>query len=248
MKKLFLTSLFLFFTCLYAYGDTEVVGGGGGGCAEGDDCTFGNMTVIGILRVRQDGGTPGTDEIRLIHNGTNGSLVSESGDTLIGSATATIGFGNKIGVYLGSDLRLDQTGGIGWTSFSNNWKASTDIGLSRDSAGVLKVTDGDSGYGSLKMGSVTFVNMTTIFGDYSAINNMNQILCDATAGDVDIHIVSASGTKGRVGNVKKIDTSGNNCIIEPAGAETIDGVANRYISTQWENLTYFSDNSNLLIR
>lgn len=103
--------------------------------------------------------------------------------------------------------------------------------------------------GSLEAeGNITFSGITTIFADYSAINKKNQILCDATAGDVNIYIVSASGAEGRIGNVKKIDTTGNNCIIEPAGAETIDWVANRYISTRGENITYFSDNTNLLVR
>lgn len=99
-----------------------------------------------------------------------------------------------------------------------------------------------------QIGSISFPNMTTIFGDYSALNNMNQILCDATAGDVDIHIISASENKGRTWNLKKIDLSGNCCNIDPAGVETIDGIALRCISIQWENLTFFSDNSNLLIR
>lgn len=95
----------------------------------------------------------------------------------------------------------------------------------------------------------TFTSMTTIFSDYSAINNKNQILCDATAGDVDIHIVSASGVVGqRIGNVKKIDLSGNNCCIDPAGTETIDWVASRCITTRGENITYFTYKDNLLIK
>ena len=43
MKRLFLASLLLFFTCLYAYGDTEVVGGGG--IQEGTDVSFTTVTV-----------------------------------------------------------------------------------------------------------------------------------------------------------------------------------------------------------
>ena len=97
-------------------------------------------------------------------------------------------------------------------------------------------------------GTQAFSAMTTIFGDYSAINNMNQIICDATAGEIDIHIISASGVKGRIGNAKKIDVSVNDCIIEPAGAETIDGAANYAVSSQWENITYFTDSTNLLIQ
>jgi hypothetical protein len=50
MKRLFLTSLFLLFTCLYAYGDTEVVGlPGGGGISDGDDVTFGFGVFSTIL-------------------------------------------------------------------------------------------------------------------------------------------------------------------------------------------------------
>lgn len=114
-----------------------------------------------------------------------------------------------------------------------------------DGSGQVKISDN----GSIEIeGNIVFSGITTIFADYSAINNMNQILCDATAGDIDIHIVSASGTKGRIGNIMKIDASGNDCIIEPAGAETISGAANKTIATRWDNITYFSDNANLLIR
>jgi hypothetical protein len=95
----------------------------------------------------------------------------------------------------------------------------------------------------------TFTSTTTIFSNYSAINNKNQIICDATADDIDIYIVSASGVVGqRIGNVKKIDASGNSCCIDPAGAETIDGVAARCITTRNENITYFTYKDNLLIK
>lgn len=51
MKRLLLAGLFLFFTCLYAYGDTEVVGlpGGGGGVSEGSDVVFGFGTFSSVL-------------------------------------------------------------------------------------------------------------------------------------------------------------------------------------------------------
>lgn len=210
----------------------------GGGIQEGADVTFGNMTATKIVTT-------------LSGSSSNFNLSSAAGIlSLKGTSIAAVNSSGAWGYILNAtDFTLYGSRKLGF-AIGNS---APDVKLIRDSAGILKITDGDSALGDLILGniivnSVTFPNMTTIFGDYSAINNMNQILCDATAGDVDIHIVSASDTKGRIGNVKKIDSSGNSCIIEPAGAETIDGVANKSISTQWGNLTYFSDNSNLLIR
>lgn len=145
--------------------------------------------------------------------------------------------------------RVDDNTGVGWGGedilsliAGDN---TTFLAYSTFNESVLPlVVDDDLTVAGLQ----SFSAITTIFGDYSAINNMNQILCDATAGEIDVHVASASGVKGRIGNVKKIDVSVNDCIIEPAGAETIDGVANYAISTQWENITYFTDVTNLLIQ
>lgn len=231
--------------------DPNITGMGGGGVTEGSDVGFGNITATSINLGQ------GTLSDLSLNFGDGDTGFYEIGDDTLSIAVVGVEQvrvdASKISGTSTGNFRISHSASSA-TVPAYNFVGDDDTGIGRAGANQLSLISGGveiiriDGSGFKANGSVTFSSMTTIFGDYSAINNMNQILCDATAEDIDIHIVSASGAKGRTGNVKKIDASGNNCCLEPSGAETIDGTANKCISTRWENLTYFSDDSNLLIR
>jgi hypothetical protein len=74
-------------------------------------------------------------------------------------------------------LGLNQNSDIRWSNSTTDPTSSGDIGLTRDSAGVLKVTDGSTGYGDLLSGPITVnspdVNTAaiTINSTFSGVDN-----------------------------------------------------------------------------
>lgn len=136
-------------------------------------------TLEGTLIIRQPGGTPGTSEAWLYHDGTNlnianqvasahlklGSIIEvhQGGGGAAGVATVIcerfFGFGGT-GVFkfkLCADdsakvvvLASDMT--LCWGSGTNlGGSLSGDIGIERSAAGVLKITDGSTGGGSVDL-------------------------------------------------------------------------------------------------
>ncbi len=67
------------------------------------------------------------------------------------------------------------------------------------------------------------------------------VLVDATAGNVVLDLPVASTNKGALVVVKKLDASANTVTLEANGAETIDGAANKVISTQYDKFTVVCD-------
>ena len=60
--------------------------------------------------------------------------------------------------------------------------------------------------------------------------------------------ISTLGVKPKSLAIKKIDSSANTVTIDAAGANTIDGVATKVISTQYDKLTIQWDGTNWHIR
>lgn len=70
------------------------------------------------------------------------------------------------------------------------------------------------------------------------------ILCDATSGNVTGTLPTAVGISGRIYNFKKIDSSGNSCILATTSSQTIDGSTTNTITTQYNSRTLVSDGAN----
>jgi hypothetical protein len=77
---------------------------------------------------------------------------------------------------------------------------------------------------------------------YTVNYNDAVILVDATAGAVTISLPPAREMEQKRLTVKKIDASGNAVTIEPNGAETIDGAANKSLAAQYNSQEYISFN------
>ena len=155
----------------------------------------------------------------------------------------TIGFSNSAASWaaLLTSIELGLRGGRA-IGFSPDNSASQ-VGLDYASAGVIKVTDGSSGIGALEIGNVevkgapTFSGWSSIGADYSVDTDVFFIECDATLGNISTTLPPiASVTRGHMIEVK-LTSATNGCYIDGNGAETIDGVAGKDITTQWNALS-----------
>lgn len=94
------------------------------------------------------------------------------------------------------------------------------------------------------VGYVDYKSIVTKTGTYTTTVNDHTILVDATSADVTIALPTAIGIKGKIFIIKKIDSSGNNVIIDGNLTEIIDGSETQTISVQYDSYTIQSDNAN----
>jgi len=73
-----------------------------------------------------------------------------------------------------------------------------------------------------------------VSGDY-------LLVCDATAGAITMTLPSAALVPGRIYVFKRINSGANAVVVDPSGAETIDGAATHTLSAQWNSVTIMSD-------
>lgn len=85
----------------------------------------------------------------------------------------------------------------------------------------------------------TSIGITASWGDL--------ILCDASGGGFTINLPTAVGNAGKEINIKKIDSTGNQIIVNANGTEEIDGQLTQNLVRQYENITIVSDGSNFVI-
>ena len=104
---------------------------------------------------------------------TGGSLTIGTTDS---GTTGHVFAGSGKGVIVGSNLAFS------WASTTDgvHWGATLDAGLARASAGVVKVTDGSSGYGTLRVGDGTDALPGIAFGN-DTDNGLRRITTDEWA-------------------------------------------------------------------
>ena len=88
-------------------------------------------------------------------------------------------------------------------------------------------------------------SITTITGASNAIGvSHSTVLMDASSGNCKAQLPTAVGIKGRLYTFKRIDGSGNQCIVAVNGSETVDGMSGDIpIDTQYNSLTIQSNGS-----
>ena len=79
-----------------------------------------------------------------------------------------------------------------------------------------------------------------VSGDY-------LLVCDATAGSITMALPSAALVPGRIYVFKRINSGANAVVVDPSGAETIDGAATHTLSAQWNSVTIMSDGTSWFI-
>jgi len=106
------------------------------------------------------------------------------------------------------------------------------------SAHIHKGTPGDFGVvasNGTELFKVVYVSTSVTAGQSATY------LCDATAGNITITLPTATpAISGRLYNIKKVDASANTVIIAPT-TSTIDGLASKTITVQWNNICVVTD-------
>jgi hypothetical protein len=87
--------------------------------------------------------------------------------------------------------------------------------------------------------------VSTIVVDATIDPTTNVFLCDATLGNINIDIPTA--TPGRSYTVKKIDPTSYTCTLNPYSTQKIDGQLTIPLTKQYDSVTITSDGSNWFI-
>jgi hypothetical protein len=113
--------------------------------------------------------------------------------------------------------------------------------------------EGDIGIGTLLPNSKMQVTGSVSLPIINTSSNLTlnathyTVTVDASAGNRTITLPNAVGAAGRIYVIKKTDVTGNNVTIATTSSQTIDGAANKMISTQYAGYTVQSDNTNWMI-
>lgn len=83
-----------------------------------------------------------------------------------------------------------------------------------------------------------------ITGNLSLTQDYTTVLVECSSEDITITLPLANLYPGITFNVKKIDSTGYNVIIQPSGSNTIDGDTEEIITAQWTNVVVQSNGTN----
>lgn len=133
--------------------------------------------------------------------------------------------------------------GIGtWTAVGGSLivRGGGNVGVSSAWPGALLDVQGTVRSTGLVATGFINIAVTSKTSDYTATSSDQLILVNSTGGAVTINLPAAAGAAGAVYHIKKTDASGNNVIVDPNGAETVDGAATSTMNTQYQKVTVVS--------
>jgi len=210
---------------------------------------FDGVTTIGNLIIRLPGGTPGTNELQI--RPEIGKFAIESGFGVIeldsDAGAGAIRLSNiRIGILSGG-LRfgLAANAGIRWSNLDDNYLATADLGLDKFGSGILKITNGDSGTGSLRLSglSAAFRNLSSASETLTIADYF--VTCLANDNSVTITFPPVDSDTSQILSVKYVDTgSTNKCYLDGNGSDQIEGFDTySLLDTFRECATFHSDGS-----
>ncbi len=168
---------------------------------------------------------------------------------LVNVGTAGIGvFNGKFNDYIGlrnlnyadasMDISLDAINRL--IEFKVNISATAGNTLTLNPDGLyVPASGGGFGY--------TVVNVNTTPYTIVPITGVYVYLVDASGGSITMNFPTAIGNTALY-TVKKVDNSANTVVLDPNGAQTLDGLATQTIRFQNTSVDIYSDNANLYIR
>lgn len=149
--------------------------------------------------------------------------------------------------------KLDRTGPSGGGSYTTGSvvfsKASGILGQdnsslfwddANDRLGIKTATP----HSNLQVAGSVAVNLITSASTYTMLDTDAVILCNAASGAQTVNLLTAAGRTGRILLIKKSDSSGNACTMDPAGTETVNGSTTYSLATQHKYVVIISDNAN----
>lgn len=209
------------------------------------DCYAGAAGTANVFYVTNTGG------MTLSANGTQGTLFTTASDVL--SIKNMAGYYSEVqlgairlgnggdGCWFNTSFQLRSDSAVQWSA-TTNASSTKDVGLARSSSGVLKITNGSTGLGTLNTGGI-IVNLVAKTGNYTLTTTDNIV---TSSGTITLTLPTAIGVTGQQYTIKKIDT-GTTLTINTTSSQTIDGVTSLSINAQWTSTTVVSDGANWLL-
>ena len=90
-------------------------------------------------------------------------------------------------------------------------------------------------------GSVMSAQYRNVTATGNVVSGDYLIVADATGGAITMTLPPAALVPGRIYTFKRINSGANAVVIDPSGAETIDGAATYTLSAQWNSVTIMNN-------
>ena len=90
-------------------------------------------------------------------------------------------------------------------------------------------------------GSVMSAQYRNVTATGNVVSGDYLIVADATGGAITMTLPPAALVPGRIYAFKRINSGANAVVIDPSGAETIDGAATYTLSAQWNSVTIMNN-------
>lgn len=147
----------------------------------------------------------------------------------IASWGVDLGFFGNVG---SGEIYIDDYGFIFYALGNTAIEIGANIGLRlpTEITNTLGVTGETTFSGALKMPIVSG-------GDITLNDTHYTYLANAAGANVTVTLPALAGITGRIYNIKKIDNTANTVTIDGNGAETIDGVTTKVLTTQYACIT-----------
>lgn len=137
---------------------------------------------------------------------------------------------------------MDSGSSLNWSSTTANVE-TPDVGISRPSAGFVKVTDGSSGVGAIQTGGL-YGNVQKVTGTYAASATDYMLECDSTSSTFDLTLPDPKTNQGQIFFIKKINAGNNITLKVGGGGGNIDASSTATLSSQWGITRVISDGTN----
>ena len=90
-------------------------------------------------------------------------------------------------------------------------------------------------------GSVMSAQYRNVTATGNVVSGDYLIVADAAGGAITMTLPPAALVPGRIYTFKRINSGANAVIVDPSGAETIDGAATYTLSAQWNSVTIMNN-------
>lgn len=188
-----------------------------------------------------------SDVVATANNGSETTNYIDMGINSSGNTSNIFGGANDAYLYnVGQNLLVGtSTSGKSLVLMTGGSVQSTNERMRIDGTGRVGIGN-NSPTSTLHVTGSVAMAITTKTANYTATASDYTIVCNNT-GAITISLPAASGCSGRVYVIKKISAVSNNVIIDPNGAETIDGAATKTLTVQYESAMIQSDGTSWFV-
>lgn len=204
--------------------------------------TFTNASPIAVTLPQAGGGFPSGWSFYAENRGAGVVTITPTTSTIDGGTSVDLG--TNQGLFIASDgTNYFTMRGVGGAPSSATFITQTANGtltneqaLSALATGCVNVTTGTGVLGSTGVacagGNLGIVVVDGVNSPYTTGAGDQVLLCDTSAANRTINLITASGNNGVHYLIKNI--GGGQCTIDGAGAETIDGGSTAVLTVQYE--------------